>query len=66
MKQLTYFTLMLAFVISGFTGTAQENKRDEILSRHFEAMDQEKLENIQTIKMHGKTQTQGRDRLLPG
>ena len=61
MKQFTFFTIMLAFVISGFTSTAQENKRDEILSRHFEAMGQEKLENIKTVRMHGKTQTQGRE-----
>ena len=61
MKQFTFFTFMLAFVISAFTGTAQENKRDEILSRHFEAVGQEKLEEVKTVKMHGKTQTQGRE-----
>jgi outer membrane lipoprotein-sorting protein len=61
MKQFTFLTAMLAFVLLGFTSTAQEDKRDEILSRHFEAIGQEKLEDVQTIKMHGTTQTQGRE-----
>lgn len=61
MKQFTFLTIMLAFVVLAFTGAAQDNKRDEVLSRHFEAIGQEKLEDIQTIKMHGKTQTQGRE-----
>lgn len=61
MKQFSIFTIVLAFVITGFTSTAQEKKRDEILSKHFKAVGQKKLEDINTIKMQGKTQTQGQE-----
>jgi outer membrane lipoprotein-sorting protein len=61
MKQLTLFTMALAFVLTSFVSSAQENKRDEILSKHFKAVGQEKLEDVETIKMMGSTQTQGRE-----
>jgi outer membrane lipoprotein-sorting protein len=61
MKQLTIFTFILAFVLTGFTSAAQEKKRDEILSKHFKAVGQKKLENVESIKMMGSTQTQGQE-----
>lgn len=53
---LALLSLMLFTVSSAFT---QEEKRDEILQNHFEAIGQDKLNDVESMKMIGRSLVQG-------
>jgi outer membrane lipoprotein-sorting protein len=61
MKKITFLLACAAFIMLSFTVNSQEDKRDEILQKHFETIGQEKLEDIKTLKMEGKSVGMGRE-----
>ena len=61
MKPKAILAVISLLITTAFPTSAQEEKRNEILQNHFEAIGQEKLSDLESIKMMGHSMVQGNE-----